>query len=174
MLLHRKDFTVGLRNKNKFELYNDSSLKSNNQELVHTDTTYDIEEASKIALNKKVEGFVRNNKDGFTSYYTINNIPYTNDDRTQFTPEELEFPRRHPSYKWKTHSSLSRELFTNDVSENNMHTFLLLFIILLIAGVLFFMVISKRKSTIIDTRVSSTYQLRKNELKQLINRRLNI
>ena len=98
MLLKREGFTTGLMDSDhKYQIYHNTTLKTNNQEVKHADTSFDIQDAIQTAKNKESEAFTRKNQDGSTTYYEVKNNPNDIDESYKYTPEELEsIPRRKP------------------------------------------------------------------------------
>lgn len=89
MLFHRDEFDSGILTNGKFQIHKDEVLNGS-IELKHEDSSYDIREACIRCINNDCQGFVRSNKDGQTSYYTILSQKYEEGDDYMKSPEETE------------------------------------------------------------------------------------
>ena len=184
MLLIREGFTTGLLNKQGiYDIYQNTYLKSHNQEILHNNISYDIKEASIDCKNKNCQAFVRNEKDGATDYYTLNDVPYLSNDDYLFTPEELDLsiiPKRKPitsqtiQYKNRDnfipHNS-QKEKFNNDITKKEYNKFLSIFLILLIGTLLILLITLPSK--LMGRQATSPFHLAQTSLRNVVEYKMD-
>ena len=184
MLLIREGFTTGLLNKQGiYDIYQNTYLKSHNQEIVHNNISYDTKEASVDCKNKNCQAFVRNEKDGVTDYYTLNDIPYLSNDDYLFTPEELDFsviPKRKPItsqvVQYKNRNNFiphvpQKENFNNDITKKEYNKFLSIFLILLVGTLLILLITLPSK--LMGWKPISPFKLAQTNLRNEVEYKMN-
>jgi hypothetical protein len=146
MFIESQGFVTGISRftPNKYELLNNMVIDQTIAEHTGKNTTMDEDDASIECTRRGCSVFVREKKDGSTTYYQLTNYPYLNDDHQ----DQLGYNKRYNLPKLKEKSSKLEQQqpqqpvriissTKNNNNNNNNNLWIILIFIALIVLVLF-------------------------------------
>lgn len=142
MFIESKGFVTGISRftPNKYELLNDMVIDQTIGEYTGKGTTMDEDDASIECTRRGCSVFVREKKDGSTTYYQLTNYPYLNDDHQ----DQLGYKNRYNLPRLKEKSSQPQPVHVISSTKNSNgnsieNLWIILIFIALIVLVLFMM-----------------------------------
>ena len=101
MFIESQGFVTGIARMtpNKYELLNDMVIDQTIGEYTGKNTTMDEDDASVECTRRGCSVFVREKKDGSTTYYQLTNYPYLNDDHQDQLGYKSRFSLPRPKEK---------------------------------------------------------------------------
>lgn len=144
MFIESQGFVTGIARMtpNKYELLNDMVIDQTIGEYTGKNTTMDEDDASVECTRRGCSVFVREKKDGSTTYYQLTNYPYLNDDHQDQLGYKSRFSLPKPKEKQtqqpvRVISSIKDDNSNSNGNGNNL--WIILIFIALIVLVLFMM-----------------------------------